>query len=1015
VRWEYNDCFQFCVKTFWFMKREQFWSNGPPVALYDGLLSSGLVSNPKDLPLNHPVQQRERSFSTKIPKKGSSSSIQKVPSMGPLPKKTNSSSSIIGLVMNNNRITTTVSLQPNYKPPPIESLSMNFKKVLPNIPDFVSDSPLIGEKKSVFSRKEGSALQVTFQKLLNDAEQETSTSDSSLLQYDRITKQLSVHYLVWNELTLQIKSFNSDLASISQQIKSFIQDTLSILPQIAEKSESEISSRDNHIICLQEQIEELEKKIDDQDGSQKILIGMIEKGNSEILRVKSENERLSSEHNDQLYKIDEQRGRIDELLFRNGKLEESRASIKSQSEQYEQIIEEQKQQIQAQENQIMLFQEEGAGFKPLYNKELEKNKLLLSQIQELKNDIELLKQKKDTVDTETEPIVFSQPNSLLIDQTAKRRARRSTTIKGVPVPDVGLKVGIKNPNTNVPGSPQTSQKQLSFTDIDIKSINEISDDNPSITVQFTSTPLKSSANRLKEPEPVPTHDFRPKENSIITSSNSKEQINEKPIVKQNEEPQKLEQPKEEINLGIVPVLSSEEFEFHQHDGSLPDDYDIKNDSISIPPSMVSLVDRLFPYPNTVHQSDQTNELLSSNITKNDQDIKSFQWTLRQVFYIFRNGFEFDSLAYDGSSFMDIVMKLFTKTGKSDKILSRFISDFMRSIAFHRSMSDGIQFFLSFMNGDYSIIDFRFFNMLFNACFDYIYPSVSKLLDDPDLVAEKGILRIHYAVTKKILNNLLRIKDFPASIKEQLESSTSGSAYPSLISFWHFASSMISVFKEVHNTFHRQTRNVLLFTGWTDSDFISRTRFTEFLRIVLPKITFPEIKSMWEKMQLIQSGKPDITLIDFLKFCGDFPEIPSSIFELPYIENYASKLTSLSDPLMSIFFFMRKRYSEIIPRFLKAVNSELSVALFPYVTKIRDSFMRCDVSTCMSCYRHILQYIDFKMTEISPYQVYSNQTTLEDTGRALNHMMMRECLAALLINYQIEDINGDELVKRERKF
>jgi hypothetical protein len=92
---------------------------------------------------------------------------------------------------------------------------------------------------------------------------------------------------------------------------------------------------------------------------------------------------------------------------------------------------------------------------------------------------------------------------------------------------------------------------------------------------------------------------------------------------------------------------------------------------------------------------------------------------------------------------------------------------------------------------------------------------------------------------------------------------------------------------------------------------------------------------------------------------------------------------MPDPATALFFFLRKRYSEIIPMFIRAVPSALTERLSKFLVSIRDSFLRVGIATSVMCYRRFLQYIDIKMTELAPYSIFTASLTQRDVERLRN--------------------------------
>ncbi|OHS95713.1 hypothetical protein TRFO_10355 [Tritrichomonas foetus] len=450
---------------------------------------------------------------------------------------------------------------------------------------------------------------------------------------------------------------------------------------------------------------------------------------------------------------------------------------------------------------------------------------------------------------------------------------------------------------------------------------------------------------------------------------------------------------------------------------LPDDYSVPKNALDIKnTALLTYVDHLLPLPYMESSECELSNIILNSLEKQCDDIKSFSWTIRQVILVFRNGFEVDSFAHENVSFSDIIKNMLMKSGKNAKIVGMLQDNLIRSISYHSARSNTIQFFMQFLMNEYSIIDFRFFTMLFSLCFPLIYPEIDPALEDPDLVNDFHIFLIHKSFFDKICSLMLRIDKFPDDRLANMMKENSKSEYPDLLSFWEFAKEMMFLFKKVHLAFHQQIKSVMKIIGSNDHELLTRTKFTEFLRIVEPLKTEDEIKSMWDKMLLFGSG-PDQIEVEFqtfIKFCGDFPSLTESIISLPRIENFDKKFSALPEPCSTLFFFMRKRYSDLLPRFFKALPSDIRENLVRTIFKMRNTLLRCDVGSTLVFYRHFMQLIDLKMTEINPYHIITTNLTSDDVGRIINHVMMRECLASIMLDIKPE-VPITEIVSREVNF
>jgi hypothetical protein len=228
--------------------------------------------------------------------------------------------------------------------------------------------------------------------------------------------------------------------------------------------------------------------------------------------------------------------------------------------------------------------------------------------------------------------------------------------------------------------------------------------------------------------------------------------------------------------------------------------------------------------------------------------------------------------------------------------------------------------------------------------------------------------------------------------------------------------MISLFKDCHLRFHNQIRNIFKLIGSPDEEHIGRDTFPDFIRMVNPEIREVKIREMWLSMIQFDSG-PERTTVPiqmFERFCGDYPGMTRWIEELPFLDGFDRVYKAMTEPMLTFFAFLRKRLTDFLPKFVDGLRQDLREAVMPYVRRMRNGFLRCEISTCTMCYRYIMQYVDLKLTEQNPFQIITSGITVEDVERLVNHVMMRETLAALLLGVP-QEIDGDELMKKEAAF
>jgi hypothetical protein len=805
-------------------------------------------------------------------------------------------------------------------------------------------------------RKEGKALlQMLDQMMVDLTAEDFQIKDGGSL----FTGKLATYLLVWNELILQLKCHNEDYALLCQRLKTFVQLLFSHIPVITEQYEQQLKS-------LQEILATSEATISEINGREAALAKEIESSNERIQQLTDllaqtakDEQVLRDDRNEALFRLDEATARGDDMAFRVGKQEETIRALTLQITQKDAMIEQLNTQISNQEEVIRQLKEEDAGFQPRYTKALSELVDLTEKYQEALGQIAILEMRATTVDIATEPIP-----ELILESHAKTGGKKGSK-KGALLP--------KGAKTQV----------LPIT---------IGKNRGSGVLMASSSENSSRSGRESETDillPIPPTQPAEKPQTPPQVPESGSVISDEPII----EP-------EAVLVG-VDVLGKPR--------PLPSNYRVRDDALneqmlgSSP--LVTFVDKLFPLPRIdgiPRANFGTQELTG--------ELKTFNWTLRQIIMICRNAFEIDSLTRPRIDFLELLTDILAKAGKNVAIIERIKASLLRSLIHWRPRSGTVAFFMMFLSGEYTIPDFRFLKMVFSLCFDLCYPPIDEFLDDSTLVDDANGFLIHRNHFDKVCKILLRLDHFPG---QNLQNIIPNQEWPDLFPFWSFAREMITLFRECHMRFHQQIRNIFKLVGGADDDHISRDVFPDFMRFLNPDLAEGKIKDMWQTIVLFDTSedRPTVPFPVFIKFCGECPGVTRWIEELPFLDTFDRAYKSMTEPMLAFFGFLRKRLTNFIPKFIEGLRSDIAEMVKPYVRRMRNGFLRCEISTCTMCYRYIMQYVDLKLTEQNPFQIITGGITSEDVSRMINHVMMRETLASLLLNITV-DAGSEQVIKQE---
>jgi uncharacterized coiled-coil DUF342 family protein len=749
--------------------------------------------------------------------------------------------------------------------------------------------------------------------------------------------KLGAYLLVWNELTLQLRAHNEDHALLCHRLKEYAQELLAQVPAVVAQYEERLSTLNGVRTDAENRIGCLRSTEADLRAKVADLEAEVGKLTENINGRSALEHGLREELTELTYKLDDQKAKADELLFHCGKQDEMIRSLNSQAAQKDSMIEGLNTQFVSQEDILQKYKSEEAGFRPRWTRTLAELNELTETHKEILAEIEELSARSETRDVATEPIPELAADARNRHDKGKSVKKSLTKFKTL---------GENEGSRSSLDSMQTSRRKGKLSGSP-SIASELSCENAFALFAAPPQPLEDS---VETPPPeVPAPEVPPEETPVVEVRNL---------------------PTDYLDNGL----------FDEHlDSSF---------------GVMTYVDRLFPLPRIdgVPRASFRNQMMIG-------ELKGLTWTLRQIVMICRNSFEVDSLTVSRTDFMDLLTDVLMKTGKSVAIVDKIQANLLKSLLHWHGQSLAVQFFWMFVTGEYAIPDFRFVNMLFSLCFEALYPPIDVFLDRPDLENDNDGFLINRNFFNKICKVMLRLDRFPdANLEKIFAAMKTRNEYTDLVPVWLFAREMIELFRICHFRFHQQIRNVFRIVGSEDLEHVSRDSFPEFVKIVNPDVRDAKIRDMWQTMVMFDSwsDRPTVPLKIFIKFCGEHPGMSRWIEELPFLETFDRVYQSFTPPMIRLLGFLRNQLLHYLPKLMEQLREDAREVLAPYLRRMRDGFLRCELSTCSMCYRYILQYIDLKMTEQNPFQVITNGVTNEDVAKMVNHVMMRETLASLLL-------------------
>jgi len=945
-------------------KKELAWLSEPNPSLIDGLISSGLipsntsfVSSTRPMPNLKPAQDVNILDSKKSSRSSKTSQSQRPKKMTPNVRFDQTKRNI-----QNNQLSTSRSAQGINN---IESLTFCrpstctpavIEQPLPSIDE------LLSTKRKYAGPKDAQSLSREYHSIISNDDIDDSVPPER--QSSALASNFQGAFLIWNKFNVQLRSFSEEHAVLLVEIKQFFQERLERFPQISQnyvkmiqeaKSNEENAKKElEQSICHNAEKEEIIFSLQDQ------IVELTESNEALRIDIQDLNEKIDNmEFNAEMNKNEQST-----LLLRLQRSEEQRGQLQLNDSSQKELIESLQKQIKSHESIISKYEQDGAGYRPMYYQAMEDMKILHDNIETLHEEVENLKKQPKYTD-------FGVLTDTMVTQA------NDTPQK----PALGKK------------KTRNNMKTIDFRDLHPPSLDTIIDQKPQVnpiernsSLNIIVNPPPSTANKI----PIPIIETPPPPMPPVI------ELESTPILPKAEKSLDLSTDYQEPT--VLPSSSI----------PMPSDYAVNHGYEIEQESIVNCVFRLLPLPigtSLEHSPESVLDMISND--RRTQS-KPYFWVLRHIVNFFSSLAGVEQLSDFSMGAISLAKQKLIRESGIESIANRIFFDIIQSSQFFKLDSQAVNMYLQFMLQELNIVDLKFFQMLFSLCLEMIYPSVNESINDPDIFPVTPQFLIHTDIAKKIFRSFFaHLPESDLNIDE-IRNETPYRIHPDLITFWGFGMKMITFFRKTHVQFHRQVSGLLSLIGWDQCMDMTDTLFKQFFIIVNPSISFDDLKRLWERFNLDKTyrGERSITNMTFIRFCSDFPELSISILILPYLETFDREISKLSDPLLQLVKFLRIRFTT----FVRKVNSDLpkniQERLSKWIFAIRNSLIRCDISSAVAAYRHFLQTIDLKLTEENPYITISQQISPEGCDELKQTLLSRETLIAKLIG----TIYSEDIVK-----
>ena len=824
---------------------------------------------------------------------------------------------------------------------------------------------LMSTRPRLSGKREALSLRHAYHEGMNELAQELAIEQDPIERGKLTTKQMDLAFLAWNTIIVDVRGYSEHHAALLLEIKSFVKEKMRKFPEMlaqvdwaVKQTKNELEEQVSESKALAEKLKEKEKQLQETEAK-------LEQSQATVNGLEAHVADLTDKFNAAVYSKDNLDNDLGNMKFRCRKLEEEKRRLQDQMKTNEEILETVRSHEAQQQELITKYEQEGAGFRPMYIKASEELIQRNDEIERLREEMKdmVVRQVVTTAEVQTDPVKIVE-----IKTKSKKRVKKSG------------RSAREEPTTQLEEPAKPRKADARRLRRRLSRVNSSSSCDSLLSVGSYASDIMDSSARILDMHPMVT------EMGISTADEGSGEATTPFVATDVEaassEPQEEEpaQPKEEEE--------EEPFHFEQTGEPLPEDYHIDHQFFVNAPSLMSCVFRLLPQPITTE---------SQNVMDNIEGLfrpKAYSWLLRKIVDFFRSVLNMDQMSNAESDTVKMLQNEIIHTCGIPSIADRMFRDMLQTSFMFRTESDCVELFMKFVERELSTVEYKFFNMLFNLAFEYVYPPVRTLIEDPDVTPTTPQFLIHIDLCKQIIPLLFTHLAPDAFNFDILRKKTKITVHPDLVSFWAFAEAAIGVFRNTHVQFHKQVRALILLIGWRLHQPVTEAFFRDFFIVINPSITDERLTKYYNRFMLDESMKTEVrdNHATFINFCADFPEIASEILSLNYDPNFEKKYIEMSAPMKDVTTFVKGRFTHFVRKLRDTLPEDLKVETLKACSQMRNALLRCDTSTAVSCYRRILQLIDLKLTEESPFIVISQNLSVEDGSTIIEMIKVREALA-----------------------
>ncbi|KAH0794673.1 hypothetical protein GPJ56_001425 [Histomonas meleagridis] len=817
-----------------------------------------------------------------------------------------------------------------------------------------------------------------------------------------IAESIEITTFTLNKLIFHIRGYSEYYARLLNEIKTFFIQRVTQIPKIHDFFTNIINENKEQISQLETQCTQNVTEINNNKQTIDELQKQINESKDELTNTNTLLQETQEKLEEEIFSKDLVQNEINSLKFKLAKTEEEKNEALKRVQSTEHLLENAKEQSRGREDLLAKYETEGAGFRPQYLKASEEISKLKEKIKYLKELNANMVQKQITIDVEVQTDEITTTKS----QNVKTRSRTNTLEKKTNISSDDLLANYKEMYRNISNEKlKTISEDAENKDL-IKSKNLITNNKKINKKSFVHNSMKANSRkrkgsfRIKEANPLnaSSSSLSSSENSITIVPPKEEETKIKEMLsnktetetKPTENKTNINDNNDNANKAELKIeKSSNAINNNNKEKELPSDYKIDNSKIKPSQTLLNCILRLLPLNIDLVILSSPYQYIDTIVTNDKCVLKPYYWVISKIVDFFHSVVETESENNLNETVINLFKKKLKEMTKIESLAIRLFNDIIYSCNSYKTQSSIVDFFMKFIYQEYTIVDFYFVNAIFNLCFEYIYPKVSDVVDNPDILPMSPQFLIHVDVIKKISYEITN-EDI-----EELKAQTINTVHNDLIDFFVFAKKLLSLFRIANQQFHEQVKNILLLIEWTPNADVTQIMFSEFFILIDPTFDTTKISSFWEKFKLengFNNESNQVNMDVFFQVCMEQPELTNEILELPYQKAFKKQFSELSNPVRNLLIFLRKHFTSFVFQVLKIIPENLMKIALDVVKKIRDMLLKCEVAMAFAFYRHFLQLIDLKMAEEKPFVVFSPNISSESVEDLMSMIEIREKLA-----------------------